>query len=998
MDAAEDAVIARAHHGGDEQLAEAFSVIVERVHEYRFPELLAQVTAVRDKLERFLTTHGGVEDASEAVRTTLGVSASETPESVLNEACTVSTVDENELTAAAEALSAGSRTDQERGGVITEWLANNLDQRYETFDAYTLVYLTAAGTVRAKLATKAVIDSHPGVFETLTVEADRVLKVLEHRRAVEVATATHALLVLSNAFLDEYATRKAAFARLDYDDLIQQTRALLNMPGVAEWVLFKLDGGLDHILIDEAQDTSPDQWAVVQALTEEFFAGAGRHEDRTDDLRTVFAVGDRKQSIYSFQGAAPEGFDTMRSYFQERVTQAARKWTTVDLDVSFRSTPTVLRAVDAVFAGEGVKAGVVVDDDVLTHLAARQGQAGLVELWPPIDPDDAGEPVPWKPPVERVSGVSAQTRLARVIAKRIAKMCADERLESKNRVIAPGDIMVLVRRRTGFVDDLVRALKELKIPVAGVDRMVLIEQMAVMDLVAFGRFLLLPQDDLTLATVLKSPLIGLTEDELFELAHDRGERTVWSTLQDHAGADSVFGQAHDVLTDMLDQTDYRTPFALYAHLLTGYDGRRKLLGRLGMDADDPIDEFLAQALEYERLHTPSLEGFLHWLEHGRLEVKRDLEQASRNAVRVMTVHGAKGLQAPIVFLPDTLQTPGQSDPLLWSTDNNGRPLMLWAPRAADRDPMTAAVKGKADADRDREYRRLLYVAMTRAEDRLYICGWNTARTAPAQCWYNMINEALEPIAKPVAEPLLEGLSADENTVLRLAETQTANIEHRSPPEDEVPVIDTVPGFAETLAPREPAPPKPLAPSRPQLEDPPVVSPVMADGANRFQRGLLIHRLLQSLPDVPAERRAAAAESFLSRPSLGSARTDIESLTEEALAVLNDETFAPLFGPGSKAEVPLTGLIDGHALSGQVDRLVVTDTEVLVVDYKTNRPPPQDVESVSPAYLFQMASYRAALRKIYPNHIVRCVLLWTSGPFLMELPDDAMDSAWHKHDG
>ena len=557
--------------------------------------------------------------------------------------------------------------------------------------------------------------------------------------------------------------------------------------------------------------------------------------------------------------------------------------------------------------------------------------------------------------------------------------------------------MVLVRRRTGFVDDLVRALKDLKIPVAGVDRMVLIEQMAAMDLVAFGRFLLLPQDDLTLATVLKSPLIGLTEDDLYDLAHDRGEQTVWSALQEHAGAESVFGKAYEVLTDMLEETDFRSPFALFAHLLTTHDGRRKLLSRLGMDADDPIDEFLAQALEYERLHTPSLEGFLHWLEHGRLEVKRDLEQASRNAVRVMTVHGAKGLQAPIVFLPDTLQTPSQSDPLLWSANKDGRPLMLWAPRAADRDPVTTTVKSEADAARDREYRRLLYVAMTRAEDRLYICGWNTARTAPAHCWYNMIKAALEPIADPLTHPLLSELCTDGKTILRLAEEQSADFERGSRPEDEVPLIDAVPDFAETDAPREPAPPKPLAPSRPTLDDPPVVSPVAADGAQRFQRGLLIHRLLQSLPDLPADRRASAAESFLSRRSLNLAPQDVKTLVDETLAILADEIFAPLFGPGSKAEVPVTGLLDGHALSGQVDRLVVTDTDVMIIDYKTNRPPPRDIASVSPAYLFQMASYRAALRKIYPDHTIRCVLLWPNGPFLMEVPDDAMDLAWRQND-
>lgn len=989
LDTAQEAVISRAHHDGDDDLARALSVIVSRVHELRFPELMADVTNARDKLAHLLVAHGSVTGAVAALRAELELSQADTADSVLQASCSNAAIDGTGLKAAAAALSGGTKTDIERGGVISEWLSKTTEDRAGPFNTYVFAFLTTKGEVRAKLATKAVAASHPDAVDTLHAEAERLTQVFNRLQAVEVVTATAALLTIGKAFLDEYQVRKAALARLDYDDLIQRTRALLEQPGLAAWVLFKLDGGLDHLLIDEAQDTSPDQWAVVQALTDEFFAGEGRHEDRAVASRTAFAVGDRKQSIYSFQGAAPEGFDQMRAYFRARVTQADQTWTDVDLGVSFRSTQTILRAVDAVFAHDPARNGVTLPGETLTCLASRQGQAGVVEVWPPIDPDEVDDPKPWKPPVERLRGQSAPTRLARLIAKRIERLCRTEQLESKNRSINPGDILVLVRRRTGFVDDLVRALKDLNIPVAGVDRMVLIEQMAVMDLVALGRFLLLPQDDLTLAAVLKSPLIGLTEDDLFELAHDRGEHSLWSALSKHDGAESVFGVAHGMLSEVLGQTDYRTPFALYAHVLTFHNGRRNLLSRLGMDADDPIDEFLAQALEYERHHTPSLEGFLHWLERGRLEVKRDLEQTNRNAVRVMTVHGAKGLQAPIVFLPDTLQTPSQSDPLLWKTDKAGKPLLLWAPRAADRNTQTAETKANADAARDREYRRLLYVAMTRAEDRLYVCGWNTARTAPETCWYSLIKTALSPLADEIADPFLADATNGEGMILRLFDPQTAAHEAGGKPEDEIPEIDVLPPFASNTAASEPAPPKPLAPSRPDMDDPPVSSPLGADTSSRFQRGLLIHRLLQSLPDLPIDVRKDAADRFLARPAWGLTKNEISDLSRETIAVLETKAFAPLFGSGSKAEVPVTGLIDGRVLSGQVDRLIVTETAVMVIDYKTNRPPPKDVSDVSPVYLSQMAAYRAALQAIYPKHKVRCVLLWTDGPFMMELPDEAL---------
>ena len=996
LETARETVIAHAHEGDDDTLADALAVIVHRVHELRFPDLMAAISLSRDKITRVLDAHGGVNEATEALRHTLGIASTDTPDSVRRTACDDTAFNGGALKEAASALSSGSKTDQARAETISSWLERGATERTDLFIEYTLAFLTAAGTIRAKLSTKSVSDANPNVVDSLNAEATRLLGVLDKLRAAEVALATEALLVLGQAFLTEYQDRKAGQARLDYDDLIQSTRALLGRAGVAAWVLFKLDGGLDHLLIDEAQDTSPDQWAVIQALTEEFFAGEGRHENQSDVVRTMFAVGDRKQSIYSFQGADPDGFDRMRQFFTERTQQVGHAWADVDLGVSFRSTTAVLRAVDAVFDQPTASDGVTPSDKSLVHLAAREGQSGSVELWPPIDPDDAADPAPWKPPVERLSGESAQTRLARLIAKRIAHMCTSgEQLESHGRSIRAGDILVLVRRRTDFVDDLVRALKDLKIPVAGVDRMVLIEQIAVMDLVALGRFLLLPQDDLTLATVLKSPLIGITEEQLFDLAHDRKDKTLWAALTEHAGAESAFGNAHHVLSDVLSQTDFLGPFALYAHILTAHDGRRKLLSRLGMDADDPIDEFLGQALEYERRHTPSLEGFLHWLEHGRLEVKRDLEQANRDAVRIMTVHGAKGLQAPIVFLPDTLQVPTHGEQLLWTTDDHGRPLMLWAPSAADRDSVTTASKAETDNARDREYRRLLYVAMTRAEDRLYVCGWNTARTAPQSCWYNLVHTALEPIGDVVMDPFLVQAGLADGNVIRLSDPQTAPTENTDAPEDSTPDIPAIFAWANEPAAIEPAPSKPLAPSRPTTEEPPVTPPLSQSQPNRFQRGLLIHRLLQSLPDLPSDSRRTASSAFLSRPVWALMPEDVDAITDETMAVLEHKDFAPVFGPGSKAEVPVTGLINGHVLSGQVDRLVVSENDVMIVDYKTNRPPPRTANAVNPTYQFQMAAYRAALSEIYPDKTIRCVLLWTDGPFITELPSTLLDAAWKR---
>jgi len=995
-----DAVIARAHDGSDQDLADALGFIVGRVDEKSLSNLLKELTNARSELAHLMSTHGSLHRAITHTRRYLGLTEDETRESVIRDACEDKALNIPTLKAAAIALmdgKGGSDQNKRKGSVIRVWLDADIETRILSFDKYAAEYLTKDCNIRSQKGVwgKAELrKAHPNLQDNLLTEAKRVLDVMDRKRKMEVAAATQALLTLGNAFLGNYQGRKEAYERLDYDDLIQQTRTLLETPGIAAWVLFKLDGGLDHILIDEAQDTSPDQWAIVRALTEEFFAGKGRHEDQNERPRTLFAVGDYKQSIFSFQGAAPDGFRAMQESFKSQVKNAEQIWDDVDLDVSFRSTEAVLTMVDAVFATSPAREGVATKDKALTHLAKRHGQGGLVELWDPVEPDPSDKSAPWKPPVERVSGDSAQTRLARLIARKIDHLCNNETVQSRNRPIRAGDILVLVRRRTAFIYDLVRALKDLDIQVAGVDRMVLIEQIAVMDLVALGRFLLQPQDDLTLATVLMSPLIGLKENELFEIAHGRVQQTLWAALSVHAGADSTFGKAHETLSNILDKTDYSTPYALFSHVLTAHDGRRKLLSRLGKDAEDPIDELLAQALDYERLHPPSLEGFLHWLENGHFEVKRDPEHASlNNAVRIMTIHGAKGLQAPIVFLPDTRQTNNIRQSILCDQDSHGHPLMLWAPNIKKADSITRKLKKRADRKRDEEQNRLLYVAMTRAEDRLYVCGWNTKKKAPETCWYNLIESALDPMAEKVTDPLLNSVKGQSRQIRRYAVKQTCEPESDMTPEEKETPLKPVPPFASTKAPAEPSPAQPLMPSHPEFDEQPVMPPLSTDMSLSFQRGSLIHRLLQSLPSLPPDQRLTASDAYLMRPVWGLSSEEITSIRDETLAVLSNEAFAPLFGPGSKAEVPVTGLVDGYALSGQIDRLVVSASEVMVVDFKTNRSPPRDATSISQAYLFQMAAYRAALRSIYPDHKVRCSLLWTSGPFLTELDNAQLDRTW-----
>lgn len=970
-----DSVLALARENERGSHAQALAVVNAHVGEDAFGELMGELLHDRARLARLLNEHGGERGVEAALRQRLGLPADATADSIVAEACRDGAFDGARLRRAALALASAGGSDGRRGAVVEHWLARP-GERLAHFNDYLLVYLTKEGGRRTRLATNAAVAAYPDIEPVMAEEAARVGDVVARRQAALNVEATRALVHLGVALIRDYDAAKRRLGALDYDDLILAARDLLDRPGVSPWVLYKLDGGIDHILIDEAQDTNPEQWEVVAKLAEDFFSGEGAREGE----RTVFAVGDVKQSIYSFQRADPAAFVAMRQHFEARARAAARGWDKVPLTLSFRSTRPVLEVVDAVFAHERAAAGVALDGTEIRHDSHRHGMAGLVELWPPVRPAASEDPEPWAPPVEQQTIETPRQKLARIIATTIARWIrSGERLESRGRAVRPSDIMILVRRRNSLVDELVRALKGQEIDVAGVDRMVLAEQLAVMDVVALGRFLLLPEDDLTLATVLKGPLFNFSEDELFSLAHGRAG-ALWDELRRRRDERPSFAAARDELARLLGEADFAPPYELFAEILGAHGGRRRIVARLGIEAEDPLDEFLAAALAFERTHPPSLEGFLHWLERGRQEIKRDLETAVRDEVRILTVHGAKGLQAPIVILPDTLQVPTKSPRLLWPER-----LLLWSPRGRDGDDALAAeARQAAKSASEAEYRRLLYVALTRAEDRLYVCGYATRRDPPEGCWYNLVAPAMRQL--PSVEPLVfaepDGLMG-EGFRFALPQETAPKPDAWSPAEAGG---ASLPEWVEAPPPEDPRPPRPLIPSAAWGAEPTVRSPFGEDDGYRFHRGKLVHRLLQTLPELPPARRPKAAATFLARPVHRLAPAAQAEIAREVLAVLEHPEFAPLFGANGLAEAPIAGRIGAQVIAGQVDRLVVQGGDVLVVDYKTNRPPPARLADVPELYRRQMAAYRAALQLIYPGKRVRCLLLWTYGPRLMELPE------------
>lgn len=788
--------------------------------------------------------------------------------------------------------------------------------------------------------------------------ASCLMNTLERIREWEVTIITTALINIIAHVLQNYIRLKKEESYLDYSDLITTTKNLLQNTSMALWVLFKLDGGIDHVLVDEAQDTNPDQWQIIRLISEEFFAGLGRE---TNVVRTIFAVGDKKQSIFSFQGADPSEFERMHHFFEERVITAQKRFETVPLNVSFRSTRSVLEIVNYLLKNPCARKGVIQPQEEAWHTAFREKDAGLVEIWPLETTESIEKPGAWSFP-ESVKTQSAVTKLAQKIASKIkALLLSKEFLESKGRPIEPNDFMILVRKRSKIVPELVRALKEKNVPVAGVDRLLLTDHIAVQDLISVAEFVLLPEDDLNLACLLKSPLFKLTEEDLFTLAHNRGNSSLWEQVQKY------FPQIAQKMKNILNQADNMPVFEFFSYLLGPFKGREAFISRLGDEANEALDEFLTLTLNFEQTEIPSLQNFLKWISGRDIEIKRDLDQSDTNAVRIMTVHGSKGLEGNIVFLPDTRTVPTVKETFIWT--KNGLP--LWIPRTQLKTPKTESLLNEIKQLQMEEYNRLLYVALTRAQDRLYICGWENKPTNQTEKkstahngnWYDLIMDSLPPTIHP-----------DENGIIRIECKQEKPVEKQkmvTVKKGKKPLpeyIFQIP-FPETPL------SKPLMPSKMQEEDTFSDSVLGIDQAYARRRGIFIHKLLQYLPDVPPEDRMKAATRL--KPE------DIE-IPKNLFSLFQREEFQLLFGKNSLAEIPVAGIIENRVVSGQIDRLVITDKEVLIVDFKSNRHVPENPENIASIYKTQLKTYKGLLKNVFPDRVIRTFLLWTENLTLMEI--------------
>lgn len=995
--AAFDATVARAAKDKESALGKALAKIIALTAGEYFRQVVDTVLGKRVELARMVAYHKSRDDWAEAeglaLKRLFGVA--EDAEEALIEALAGVLSDEklDAAIAAFAAFGSSAETDKKAEAALKEARASQGENRAAALEP---VFLTEKRTARAQICSAAFAREAPEIAARLASAQADFAAFNDKLAHLRVAEASAAVIALADAVQADYERRKQAKAALDYDDLIVKAQNLLSRADAAAWVLYKIDGGIDHILVDEAQDTNPAQWTIIESLAAEFFAGAGRSEK----LRTLFAVGDEKQSIYSFQGANPARFGEVGRAFRQKAAAMALAWHEVPLNLSFRSTEPILQAVDRVFGRAPAADGLTWQEAaIIEHHAFRVGEAGLVELWQVETEEKPKLAEAFEPWNEEAAGARSVDALCRRIASLIKDWLDNgEKLPSEGRKVKAGDILILVRRRDPFTTPMIRALKRLNVPVAGADRMRLMDQLAVQDLVSLADVLLMPEDDLALAVVLKSPLFGFDDEALFALAHGRSG-SLWPALKAKAMENQRFAEAAMRLSAWLARADFLPPYEFFSELL-GAEGqrlRKAMLTRLGPEAAEAIDEFLDLALAYDREAAPSLQGFVNQLRAGDVEIKRDMEQ-ERDEVRIMTVHGAKGLQAPIVFLPDTCMGPRPQNPRIFPVERQGAPPgevghLVWPPTGHSGVVGLSAAKAAADRADRQEYHRLLYVAMTRARDRLYVCGWQGVNQRQANSWYDLIKDGLE-------GRLSESAGADGVAVRRMESQQTKRTKD-SLAETERPAAAPLPAWALTPARPERVRPR-LAPSRLALgreggaealppEQPPL-GPLALSENGRYARGRLVHALLQHLPEVQPEDQERAARAFVAARGASLAQELRDEIVPETLAIVREASFAPLFRPGSLAEVPVVARIGAYDLEGQIDRLALVEGGLLILDYKTNRPPPKTLAEVAGAYIAQLAAYRTALKSLFPGLTLRAALLWTDGPLLMEIPSTSLDAA------
>ena len=821
-----------------------------------------------------------------------------------------------------------SKTDKEKGDSLTDFLRQTKNHR--DYSVYYDIFLTDKETVRAKFVTKQAPLS-PEDLALLSSEALRLYTLRQSLYARECLEATVALRSVATAVWASYIMAKEANSALDFDDLLEGTLRLLQHHNA--WIAYKLEQSIKHILLDEAQDTNPHQWTLMKHLLEETLSGD------TETAKTLLVVGDYKQSIYRFQDADPEGYRAEYDVLQERYAQAQRSLVPLKLETSFRTTPQVLGFVDEVFQKTQMGQGVVTSEDgSLTHHPARAEANGEVVLHPLIPLPTKNADVAFLVPTHQHHGQTHAAIVADTIAGAIEDLLASGKgLPSRqNQPITPSDIWILLQRRGALQPALLSALAARHIPVAGGDRIFLKETLAVKDLSALLLFMVDPEDDLTLACLLKSPIGGLGEDDLFTLCHGRSG-SLWSSLYHHAQREDTaptFQPPFERLQHFLNHADVWTPHQTLVHYLCVHGGYGAFRSAFGAQVDEVLHLFLSYALRFETEVTPTLAGFLPWFDRHAVDIKRE---TLGSGVRIQSIHSAKGLEAPVIILADAAHRPtSKFGPIVWLPQG-----FLWVLSKRTLHALTPLKEAIKKKDEE-EYHRLLYVAMTRAEDALHIFGAesqkknqkedeaDSKKTPPAH-WYQDLAAVLKQQGVPLGDPLQPAYALGALPQVSVPVTESA------------PVSSSLPTWLTLPA--------------PCVKE--TVNPTVNVESEAITLGLAIHLAMQHclIGRIPNEDALHPLLKAFYPPDVA------KTAAQRAWAAYQGEALSTLRAQAQSVETEVTLRYQGKTL--RLDALLVFDRHLLILDFKSG--------NVTRAQA-QMDLYKEALCALYPDHTVETRVL------------------------
>jgi len=589
------------------------------------------------------------------------------------------------------------------------------------FDEYRKTCITGEGKIRSHLAKS----------PELIAELERVRNVVAYSQKQNIYKKTMKFFDLTATFAKEYHKLKKIRNVLDFDDMILYTNRLFSNRDIMGWILSQLDTSLSHILIDEAQDTGVDQWNLLNNLTENFFTDG----DVGDSPRTMLVVGDSKQAIYGFQNANPKAFENSHRMFEDRLKNSGREYQgDTNLTTSFRSTLPILEIVDTFFNDDEIRQRFnFVNND---HKCYSSKKKGLVEIYA----------LETKQPSDENTDMM-KARYMNKIAKKIKELIDSGKYKAS-------DIMILVRKRDPYATGLARRLRKLDIELAGEDRIILPEFPVIVDLLNLVRFCLDTGDDYSLGCILKSPIFALSEADIYKVCQNRNEE--YKKLKEADGnakfprlfefVQDAYPEIYERLMEYRSKMKYMGPYAFFSYVLDNDNTREKMVAALGKPILEPLREFMTLCLAYERTQPGTLKHFLKWFVTGGSSVKRDLSASDVTGVRILTIHGSKGLEAPVVFLVDTMtDIKKENAPLDVPDDNLAYRAWLCLPEKklySCVDEVKELVEQRKQGAIEESF-RLLYVAMTRPKTELYIYG--CAAKAPkekedgfAPSWHTML--------------------------------------------------------------------------------------------------------------------------------------------------------------------------------------------------------------------------------------------------------------------